>query len=243
LSADAVTRLTDLLPEFADATRRLTRPARGAPDEQRLTKWDDVKAHRTPAEVERWLSLEGELIAEGYNWFKEWIHCRSARHPLRDDGSTTFVANELFLKLRREFLHGRIPPTAEEFVASISANIGRVIRNLNTTARSHRRVRPIPALADDDEPFDTADAGPPPDTEAEFLDLLAAIYRRLAHLSEEYQTAFQLRFVAGMTLREIAAHLGISHDKVERRLRRVREVLAAFDDGPPADVTDLPAPG
>ncbi len=220
-------RLAAPLARLAELTARFIRPPELAlPDGHRL-KWEAVKARERGEALDEWNGLVSEVTTEAYSWLVDLIHSRlRPESPARDEGSTTYIAGQLYDKIRREFQHGRVPPTPPEFAAFAAANIKRVICDLSRKAVVRRQSQiSLDGGSAGGAAYDPPGPGPTPDEFASALDELDAIYRRVETLPQEDQRLFELKFVCQMSHRAIAAALGCAHSTVNARVAGLRELL------------------
>lgn len=90
--------------------------------------------------------------------------------------------------------------------------------------KKQRQVGTLPL----DERIEITDPGPTPQSEAERIELRAAIEDGLRRLPEEYRAALILRELQQLRYEEIAAVLDIEIGTVKSRISRGRQLLRAF---------------
>jgi RNA polymerase sigma factor (sigma-70 family) len=131
----------------------------------------------------------------------------------------------------RERLDDILNPRAYLFQVAHSL----VVRNI-------RRARIVPILAVEDlELFDPADDAATPEQSAIAHDDLRRLAEVIASMPGQTREAFVLRRIRGLSQREIASHMGLSENTVEKHIvRGIRWLGAWFASGgkPPAKTSN-----
>jgi RNA polymerase sigma-70 factor (ECF subfamily) len=151
-------------------------------------------------------SMEGPLLAYVY-------------HLMNDRDEAQDIVQESFLRLHQHFDEVRQP----------SAWLYRTSRNLAFSyKRKHGKVVPFsPIVGEDDSPsMEQIDEQPLPDDRTEHLESVGLAMLCLDRLAEDMRTLVKMKFVEGLSYKEMAATTGMSIGNVGYKLHHAIKLLA-----------------
>lgn len=151
-------------------------------------------------------SMEGPLLAYVY-------------HLMNDRDEAQDIVQESFLRLHQHFDEVRQP----------SAWLYRTSRNLAFSyKRKHGKVIPFsPIVGEDDSPsMEQIDEQPLPDDRTEHLESVGLAMLCLDRLAEDMRTLVKMKFVEGLSYKEMAATTGMSIGNVGYKLHHAIKLLA-----------------
>ena len=140
-------------------------------------------------------------------------------HLMNDRDEAQDIVQESFLRLHQHFDEVRQP----------SAWLYRTSRNLAFSyKRKHGKVIPFsPIVGEDDSPsMEQIDEQPLPDDRTEHLESVGLAMLCLDRLAEDMRILVQMKFVEGLSYKEMAATTGMSIGNVGYKLHHAIKLLA-----------------
>jgi RNA polymerase sigma factor (sigma-70 family) len=140
-------------------------------------------------------------------------------HLMNDRDEAQDIVQESFLRLHQHFDEVRQP----------SAWLYRTSRNLAFSyKRKHGKVIPFsPIVGEDDSPsMEQIDEQPLPDDRTERLESVGLAMLCLDRLAEDMRTLVKMKFVEGLSYKEMAATTGMSIGNVGYKLHHAIKLLA-----------------
>jgi RNA polymerase sigma factor (sigma-70 family) len=140
-------------------------------------------------------------------------------HLMNDRDEAQDIVQESFLRLHQHFDEVRQP----------SAWLYRTSRNLAFSyKRKHGKVVPFsPIVGEDDSPsMEQIDEQPLPDDRTEHLESVGLAMLCLDRLAEDMRTLVKMKFVEGLSYKEMAATTGMSIGNVGYKLHHAIKLLA-----------------
>ena len=163
------------------------------------------EADESPLTLEElFASMEGPLLAYVY-------------HLMNDRDEAQDVVQESFLRLHRHFDEVRQP----------RAWLYRTARNLAFSyKRKHGKVVPFSPVAEEGPSYEPVDEEPLPDAHIERLESVGLAMLCLDRLAEDLRALVNMKFVDGLSYKEMASRTGMSIGNVGYKLHHAIKYLA-----------------